>query len=84
MALYWEYLRWSAYVAAAIGAWRYVPLTIVRFVAAFTRNETRHRQCMEVLRLARRDAASIPSYVSATLADKPLQQQRTVSKTGLR
>lgn len=63
MATYLEYLRWGAYVAAALGAWRFMPLTIVRLMAAFTRNETRHKQCMEVLRLARRDAARIPSYL---------------------
>ena len=60
---HWEYLRWMAYVGAALGAWRYLPLTIIRLVAAFTHNERRHKQCMEVLRLARRDASSIPSYL---------------------
>jgi hypothetical protein len=80
MAAYVEYLRWGAYMAAAIGAWRFMPLAIVRLVAAFTGNETRHKQCMEVLRLARRDAASIPSYVSATPADKPPRPRRSVSK----
>ena len=64
MAAYLEYLRWGAYVAAALGAWRFMPLVIVRLVAAFTKSDTRHRQCMEVLRLARRDAADIPPYIS--------------------
>ena len=89
MALYWEYLRWGAYVVAALGAWRFVPLAIVRLVAAFTRSETRHRQCMEVLRLARKDAASIPSYVSVTphgqpqaaSVAKPPSARRTAMKT---
>jgi hypothetical protein len=63
---YWEYLRWGVYVSVAFGAWRLLPLAIVRLVAAFTRNEARHKQCMEVLRLARRDAPSIPSYISAS------------------
>ena len=62
MAAYWEYLRWGMFVAGALGAWRYLPLTIVRLVAAFTRSETRPKQCMEVLRLARRDAAEIPPF----------------------
>jgi hypothetical protein len=63
MAQYGEYLRWGMYVSAALGAWRFLPLAIVRLVAALTRNEARHKQCMEVLRLARRDAARIPSYL---------------------
>jgi len=49
-------------MAAALGAWRLLPLAIVRLVAAFTRDEKRHKQCMEVLRLARRDAKDIPPY----------------------
>jgi hypothetical protein len=62
-APYWEYLRWAGYVVAVIGGWRYLPLGVIRLVAAFTHDEQRHRRCMEVLRLARRDASSIPSYV---------------------
>ena len=61
---YWEYLRWVAFVGGAVGVWRYLPLTVIRLVAAFTRDERRHKQCMEVLRLARRDASRIPSYVA--------------------
>jgi hypothetical protein len=79
MAAYAEYLRWGAYIVAALGAWRYMPLAIVRLVAAFTRNETRHKQCMEVLRLARRDAERIPSYITATPADKPHRRKTSLS-----
>jgi hypothetical protein len=64
MVPHWEYLRWIVYMGAALGTWRYLPLTIVRLVAAFTHNKQRHRQCMEVLRLARRDAGSMPSYLT--------------------
>jgi hypothetical protein len=62
-APYWEYLHWAVYAMAGIGAWRYLPLGFVRLVAALTRDEQRHRRCMEVLRLARRDASRIPPYV---------------------
>jgi len=73
---YSEYLRWVAYVVTALGTWRFMPLAIVRLVAAFTRNQTRHRQCMEVLRLARRDAAHIPSYISASSADNKPRRRK--------
>jgi hypothetical protein len=63
-APYWEYLRWAGYAVACIGAWRYLPLCVVRLAAAFTRDQQRHRQCMEVLRLARRDASRITPYLS--------------------
>jgi hypothetical protein len=56
MAPYWEYVRWAACVATGLGAWQVIPLTIVRLVAAFTHDKERHKQCLEVLRLARRDA----------------------------
>jgi hypothetical protein len=60
---YVEYLKWVGYGLAAIGGWRYLPLVVIRLVAAFTGDEDRHRRCMEVLRLSRRDAARIPSYL---------------------
>ena len=63
MAPYWEYVRWMMYVGATVGAWRYLPLTVVRLVAAFTHDQQRHKQCMEVLRIARRDPSDIPTYL---------------------
>ena len=81
MAPYWEYLRWGAYVATALGAWRFLPLALVRLVAAFTHDETRHRQCMEVLRLARKDARQIPSYLSAPPVATKRKRQSTLPKT---
>jgi hypothetical protein len=83
MAQHWEYLNWGAYVVAALGAWRYMPLAIVRLVAAFTHEETRHKQCMEVLRLARHDAAHIPSYLPAPSADyKPHRRSANPERLG--
>jgi hypothetical protein len=61
-AYYFEYFQWVGYAVAGVGAWRFFPLTIIRLVAAFTNDEKRHRQCMEVLRLARRDVSGIPPY----------------------
>jgi hypothetical protein len=76
MTAYAEYLRWGVVcVTVALGAWRFIPLGIVRLVAAFTRSETRHRQCMEVLRLARKDAASLPSYITGPV-DGPKEPRR--------
>jgi hypothetical protein len=66
MTPYWPYLHWMAYVSAGMVAWRYLPLTVVRLVAAFTRDRQRHKQCMEVLRLAHRDASNISSFLTDT------------------
>lgn len=76
MAVHWEYLRLAVYTcAASVGMWRYVWLTVVRLMAVFTNSEQRNRQCMEVLRLARRDASAIPSYLpnprATVRADRP-------------
>lgn len=60
---YWESLRWGAYMAVAVATWRFLPLAVVQMVAAFTRDEARSRQCMEVLRLSRRDVRRVPSYL---------------------
>lgn len=82
MAAYAEYLRWGVVcVTVALGAWRFMPLGIVRLVAAFTRSETRHRQCMEVLRLARKDAANLPSYIAGPVGDAK-ESRRRASATG--
>jgi hypothetical protein len=60
---YWEYLHWVVYVGAGVGMWRYLPLTVIRLTAAFTRDEQRHIHCMEVL-LARKDPSVLPSYLA--------------------
>ena len=52
-ASYLEYLKLVGYVIVGVGGWRYLPLGVIRLVAAFTHNEDRHRRCMEVLRLGR-------------------------------
>lgn len=74
---HWQYFLWAGYFSAALGVLRFLPLAIVRLAAAFTRDETRHRQCMEVLRLTRRDAARIPPYNSGPSREGKLRTRRT-------
>jgi hypothetical protein len=73
-APYWEYLPW---VAAGIGACRYLtlkaPIAVIRLTAAFTHDEERHRQCMDVLELDRRDAPS------GFMASSPPDEDTTMS-----
>ncbi len=64
MPPHYGYLWWVVYVADCVGGWKYLPLLVVRLVAAFTRDETRARQCLEVIRLSRRDASDIPTYLT--------------------
>ena len=63
MSPYWELVRWAALVASIGASIRYLPKALVFLVAAFTSNTSRSRQCLEALRLTRRDAPYIPSYL---------------------
>ena len=64
MAAYWQHLGWVAYVAVGVSAWRYLPLSVVRLTAAFTRDDKRHSRCMDVLWLARRDISGMPGQAA--------------------
>lgn len=63
MVSYLEHVRWVVYLGAGLGAWRYalcrLPLTVVLLAAAFTCDDHRHRQYMDVLRIARPNAPLI-------------------------
>jgi hypothetical protein len=74
MPYHFGYLWWVVYVAGGISGWKCVPLMVARLVAALTHDESRARQCLEVVRLSRRDAALIPSYlVSPAKIDKSVK-----------
>jgi hypothetical protein len=47
----------------SLATWRNLPLTVVRLVGALTRDPERSKRCAEVLRLARKDAKDLPSYL---------------------
>ena len=80
MAAYWQHLGWVAYVAVGVGAWRYLPLSVVRLTAAFTRDDKRHRRCMDVLWLARRDITGMPGQAAPP---EPAVKQSTADETDL-
>lgn len=59
---------------------RYLPTGIVQILAVLTHDDGRRLACLEVLRLRRRDAASIPSYlVNEPQADQAKGNQRGVN-----
>ena len=53
MAAYRTYVPWAFNLLAVLDAWRYVPLTVIRLVAAFARDEQHHQRCMDVLCVSR-------------------------------
>jgi hypothetical protein len=76
-----EYLRWGFIVATTLGLWRLAPLAVVRLVGAFTENEDRHRRCMEVLRISRKDARFIRPYVEPKPTDPNMHGTSVYSGT---
>jgi hypothetical protein len=63
MAPYWSYLHWVAFGAGGMVAWRYLPLAAARIVAICTHSDQRARRSLEIIRLTRRDAPRIRSYL---------------------
>jgi hypothetical protein len=64
--------------ALALGTtiFRKLSLPVFRIIAVFSRDDDRRQYALEILRLARRDAASIPSYLGQT---QPRAHDRRVS-----
>jgi hypothetical protein len=82
---HWVYLLSAANGLVGLATWRNLPLTVVRLVGALTRDPERSKRCAEILRLARKDAKDLPSY----LIDDPRPDQspataarRSRDKTG--
>lgn len=53
----------SAEVAALAASVRLAPRIVSELIAVLSRNDERRRAALEVVRLRRRDAASLPSYL---------------------
>lgn len=60
---HWVYLLSAANGLISLATWRNLPLTVVRLVGALTRDPERSKRCAEVLRLARKDAKDLTSYL---------------------
>lgn len=69
---HWEYILLAANGLIGLATWRNVPLAVVRLVGALTKDTQRSRQCAEMVRLARKDAKDLPSYLVGSLRnDEP-------------
>jgi len=60
---HWAYLLSAANGLVGLATWRNLPLTVVRLVGALTKDAERSKRCAEILRLARKDAKDLPSYL---------------------
>lgn len=88
---HWEYILWAASGPAGFAAWRYAPRAFLMLVGGLTTNPQRSKQCAEMLRLQRKDAKDLPSYLvvasessgasPSVAAPQPLQDSNSASAT---
>jgi len=60
---HWVYLLSAANGLVGLASWRYLSLTVIRLVGALTKDPERSKRCAEILRLSRKDAKELPSYL---------------------
>ena len=75
---HWEYVVWAGSSPVGLVAiWRYAPRAFLMLVGGLTKDPQRSKQCAEMLRLQRKDASNIQSY----LVDPPAQQPTASSSS---
>lgn len=62
---HWVFFLSAANALVGVFTWRNLPLTVVRLVGALTKDPERSKRCAEILRLARKDAKELPSYLDS-------------------
>jgi hypothetical protein len=61
---HWIYVLWAANALVGVTTWPKATLAIVRLVLMKTGDPDRAARCAEILRLARKDAKDLPSYLA--------------------
>ncbi len=75
---HWEYIVYAVGGPAGLAAtWRYVPRAFLMIVGGLTKDLQRSKQCAEMLRLQRKDAKELSSY----LANSPGSDSRPSSSS---
>jgi hypothetical protein len=78
---HWEYVVWAGSSPVGLVAiWRYAPRAFLMLVGGLTKDPQRSKQCAEMLRLQRKDASNIQSY----LVDPPAQQPGQLPQSAVR
>lgn len=73
---HWQYMLWGLGGPAGFAAaCRYIPKALLLLVGGFTRKPQRSRQCAEMVRLSRKDAKELPSYLTDTIEPVDLPAQ---------
>lgn len=59
----WIYVLWAVNALVGVATWRNATLAVVQLVGALTKDPDRAARCAEILRLARKDAKELTSYL---------------------
>jgi hypothetical protein len=70
--IHWVYVLSAMSGPLGLGAWRYAPRAFLMLVGGLTKDPRRSKQCAEMLRLQRKDAKDLPSYLTEPLEDSEL------------
>lgn len=65
---------------AGLAAWRYAPRALLLLMGGLTKDPQRSKQCAEMLRLLRKDAKDLPSY----LVSEPESSGKSLAKASTR
>jgi hypothetical protein len=69
---HWEYILSAASGPLGFAVWRYAPRAFLMMIGGLTKDPQRSKQCAEMVRLSRKDAKDLPSYLTAiSPEDKP-------------
>lgn len=74
---HWDVVWAGSSPVGLVAIWRYAPRAFLMLVGGLTKDPQRSKQCAEMLRLQRKDASSIQSY----LVDPPAQQPTASSSS---
>lgn len=72
MAHWSTYFHVAVYVVLGGAAVRHLSVAVVRVFGAMTKDRKRSRQSLEMVRLSRRDAKGIPTYLDTVSDDHEL------------
>jgi hypothetical protein len=61
---HWEYIVCAVGGPAGLATWRYAPRAFLMIVGGLTKDLQRSKQCAEMLRLQRKDAKELSSYLT--------------------
>jgi hypothetical protein len=77
---HWIYILWAVNALIGVATRRNATLAIVRLLCVLTKDPDRAVRCAEILRLARKDAKDLPSY----LTPPPLVTEHSPGKRRVR